>query len=544
MSLLNKILLFLALLSTAGLGWWSYCTWQKHIYVQEAMLSLNHKLAELETVNGRQDQRISENGASLHGWGHLQKNISNTVVQIFNHGFQFNWMEPFRTPMPTQATGSGFLINEVGEIVTNAHVVDQADVVYVQMPSFGKHQFEVYVMSVMPERDFALLKFKDADLEIIKTQLGKIPYLPLGNSDLVRRADEVMAVGYPLGQQSLKSTTGVVSGYESGMIQMSAALNPGNSGGPTLNAAGEVIGISTAIIKGANSVGYIIPINLLKVYLDEMRTEPLVRKPYLGIYQVIATKELTKALGNPQPGGIYIVEVNQDSPLKDKIQPGDMLYNLNGYDVDIYGEILAPWSEEKVTTAEFVSRFPIGTELSFVVYRQGEKKTFTCNLTRQELAPIREMYPNYEAIAYEIFGGFVVMQLTLNHVELLGNLVSGLAKYAEPKNQFEPQLIITSTLSHSPAERCRIKLVGSIIKKVNGKEVHTLEELRSALLASGNQIQIETADNIMIAMDKEDVVKSEARLAQWNSYQITPAMQALIKKQSQPGVATKIETKP
>ena len=543
MSLLHKILFFLGALAASAAGWWGYCTWQKHLYVQQAMSNLQIKLAELERVNAAQDQRITENGASSTGWGNLQKNISNTVVQIFNHGFQFNWMEPFRTPMPTQSSGSGFLINESGEIITNAHVVDQADVVYVQMPSFGKHQFEVEVKSVMPERDFALLKFKDADLEIIKNQLGKIPCLPLGNSDLIHRADEVMAVGYPLGQQSLKSTTGVVSGYEKGMIQMSAPINPGNSGGPTLNARGEVIGISTAGITSAQNVGYIIPINLLKVYLDEMRSEKLVRKPYLGIYQVIATKELTKALGNPEPGGVYIVEVNQDSPLKDKIQPGDMLYNLNGYEVDMYGEILAPWSEEKISTAEFVSRFPIGSELSFIVYRQGQKKTFTCNLTRQELAPIREMYPNYESIAYEIFGGFVVMQLTLNHVELLGNLVSGLAKYAEPKNQFEPQLIITSVLAHSPAERCRVKLVGSIIKKVNGKEVHTLKDLQKAVLASGNQIQIETTDNIMVALDKDDVVKSEVRLSQWNNYALTKMMQELIAQHKKPGVATKITTK-
>ena len=84
---------------------------------------------------------------------------------------------------------------------------------------------------------------------------------------LVRRSDEVLALGYPLGQQSLKSTTGVISGREQHLIQMSAAINPGNSGGPLLNVNGEVVGINSAIIQGAQNVGYIIPINDLKMRL-------------------------------------------------------------------------------------------------------------------------------------------------------------------------------------------------------------------------------------------------------------------------------------
>ena len=136
-----------------------------------------------------------------------------------------------------------------------------------QMPSFGKHQFEVDLVGIMPEKDVALLKFKQEDIVMICQSLGSLSYLQLGDSDAVHRSQEILALGYPLGQQSLKSTTGVISGRETGMIQMSAPINPGSSGGPSLNCLGQVIGINTAGIMAAQNVGYIIPINDLKIFL-------------------------------------------------------------------------------------------------------------------------------------------------------------------------------------------------------------------------------------------------------------------------------------
>ena len=115
------------------------------------------------------------------------------------------------------------------------------------------------------------IKVKPEGLEIIKNEIGGVKFLTLGDSDYVHRADEIMALGYPLGQQNLKSTTGVVSGREQHLIQISAPINPGNSGGPSLNIRGEVIGINTAYIPDAQSVGYIIPINELKIILEDLR---------------------------------------------------------------------------------------------------------------------------------------------------------------------------------------------------------------------------------------------------------------------------------
>src|SRR5205807_3208889 len=113
----------------------------------------------------------------------------------------------------------------------------------------------------------------------------------------------VLALGYPLGQQSLKSTNGIVSGREYNMIQISNAINPGSSGGPLLNTRGEVIGINTAGIVDAQNIGYAIAVNDFNIVLPDMKKTRIVRKPFLGVLFNNASAALTEFLGNPVPGG-------------------------------------------------------------------------------------------------------------------------------------------------------------------------------------------------------------------------------------------------
>jgi len=477
------------------------------------------------------DCPIVSTATSAQLWAGLQKKVQNTVVQLFVQKASFNWLEPYKVPEYGAAFGTGFFINEEGEIITNAHVVNQSVIVHIQIPSFGKYQFEADLVGIMPEKDFALLKIRPEGLALIKSTLGKVPCLSLGDSDLLRRGDEVMALGYPLGQQSLKSTTGVISGKEGGMIQMSAPINPGNSGGPSINSQGEVVGINTAGIATAQNIGYIIQINDLKVFLNELRSERLVRKPYLGILQSIATEELTKVLNNPLPGGVYIVDVLADSPLKGKLESGDMVYEMNGVKVDCYGEMMVPWSEDKLSTAEYVARLTPGDKVTFVAYRNGVRKVFTGNFERKKLAPIRQMFAGYEPIEYELIGGLVVMPLSLNHIPSLLGLSSGLAKYAEDRNQTEPVLVVTHVMPNSPAQRCRLQLAGSILKTVNGKKVTTLVELQDAIANSGDIVQVQTTDHVMIAISKKDILNNEVRLARTYAYDISKGVKELITKE-------------
>ena len=532
----------LLIIISAFFGFTEYLMYQKQQDTEFLSIQLANKIQELEMHQashhqkslGESDCAIITTATSAQLWANLQKKVQNTVVQLFVQSANFNWIEPYKVPSIGAGLGSGFIISETGEIITNAHVVNQAAVIHVQIPSFGKHQFEADLVGIMPEKDFAIIKLRPEGLALIQAMLGKIPYLTLGDSDLMRRGDEVMALGYPLGQQSLKSTTGVISGREGGMIQMSAPINPGNSGGPSVNTAGEVIGINTAGITSAQNVGYIIQINDVKVFLDELRVERLVRKPYLGILQSMATEDLTKALGNPLPGGVYIVEVLSDSPLAGKLLPGDMMYEINGIKVDLYGDMTVPWSEDKVATSEYVARLALGQKVSFVAYRKGERKTYTCDFERRKLAPIRQMFPGYENIEYEMFGGLVVMPLSLNHIQSLISIASGLAKYVEDRNQTEPLLVVTHVMSNSPAQRCRLSLTGSVLKTVNNKKVATIADLQNAIATAGDIITIQTTDNAMVAISKKDILENEPRLARTYAYEISKGVQELMNKSMMP----------
>jgi serine protease Do len=471
-------------------------------------------------------------------WRPIQEAVKDTVVQVFSQIAEFDFLQPFKTPAQYTSYGTAFFINEDGDLITNAHVVNQARALWIQIPSLGKQIVDVEVASVSPERDIALLKLTAESKEKIRAQLGRIPYLKLGNSDNLFRSDEVMALGYPLGQQSLKSTTGVISGRERSMIQMDAPLNPGNSGGPTLNRKGEVVGINTAIIAEAQSVGYFIPINDLKAIQPDLYKVKLLRKPFLGVLFNNASEQLTEYLGNPAPGGCYVVEVVKDSTLfKAGIERGDMLYQINGHAIDIYGEMKVPWTEDKISLVDYVSRISIGEDVTIVAYRKGQKKEVAVKFSQTELPSIREVYPGYESIDYEIFGGMVLMQLSFNHIHMMKNNIPGLMKYVELANRAEPVLLITHIFPNSQLHRSRALTVGATINQVNGVPVHTLDDFRKVIkngtherfltvLATDNLSR--TSDNILVALAMDKVIQEESRLSKDFRYQLTDLSRDLI----------------
>ena len=123
----------------------------------------------------------------------------------------FNWREPYRVSDQHEQRGSGFLIDEKGNIITSAHVVDEPTI-WIQIPAFGQQTFFVDIIGFCPERDLALLRLHEEILRLIESKLGRMPWISLGDSDLVRRTDEIAVSGYPLGQFRIKSITASSAG--------------------------------------------------------------------------------------------------------------------------------------------------------------------------------------------------------------------------------------------------------------------------------------------------------------------------------------------
>ncbi len=472
-------------------------------------------------------------------WRPIQQQVKDTVVQVFSQISEIDLLQPFKTPAQYSTSGSAFFINDQGDLLTNAHVVDQARSLWIQVPSLGKRIIRVEVTGVSPERDVALIRVIPEDLKIIRQELGRIPYLPLGDSDLVFRSDEVLALGYPLGQQSLKSTTGVISGREQQFIQMSAPINPGNSGGPLLNINGEVVGINSAGIMEAQNIGYIIPINDVKIILPDLYKVKLLRKPFLGVLFNNASASLTEYLGNPQPGGCYVVEVVKDSTLyKAGVQQGDMIYEINGHKLDLYGEMNVPWSEDKISLIDYVSRLAIGEDVRLIVYRNGQRKELSVKFSQAELPPIRKIYPGYEPIDYEVYAGMVVMQLTANHIQGMKKSIQGLARYAELKNQKQPVLLITHVFPTSELFKLRTVTMGATINEVYGEPVHTLEDFRRVIKAHAQDKFLTflitdnltmSTDNLLVVLPMDRVMAEEMQLAHEYRYSISPLVQEIMK---------------
>lgn len=462
--------------------------------------------------------------AKTRVWRKVQKRAQDTVVQLFVHTAQFNWLEPYKSPQQGKAYGTGFFIDELGHIVTNYHVIDENSTIKIQIPSLGKERFDVDVVGVNPERDLALLKLTPEAYTAVHDRLKKIPFLELGDSDRVVRTQEIMALGYPLGQQKLKSTQGIVSGREhldgDSYIQITAAINPGNSGGPSLDSSGKVIGINTAGMDRAQSVGYIIPINDLKSVINDLQHTKFLRKPMLGCEFNYGSKDMITFLKNPEPGGLYITRVYKNSLLDlAGVQAGDMLYAINGHIFDLYGETNVPWSEDKVPVSALLNRCSIGQEMELVLYRNGEKivKNFAFNFVNP--VPIKKYYPMYEEVKHEIIGGMVVMELALNHLSQIP--FERLLKYKERQNQEKPRLIITHIFPNSQAKIARVVSVGDIITRVNGNKVRTINDFVHEIEQSQNFITLKTEDKQFMVLDVHKMLAQEEELTKKFFYKKT-----------------------
>ncbi len=457
-------------------------------------------------------------------WSRVEEKTQKAVVQVWNYGIDFNWTTPFAAPKPSGGVGSGFFINET-DLLTNYHVVQGHKSLYITMPFIGQRPLQVNVIGVSPEIDVALLRLTEESYNHIIEKCSEVSWLPLGNSDNLFKPESILAVGFPLGFTSSKSTLGNLAGREfldgSSYMHITSPINPGNSGGPSLNKNGEVIGINSAGIPGASNVGYIIPINHVKILLKDLYNIKFYRKPVLGLRFNPGTKEHASELNNPVPCGAYIYNVEKDS-IADKvgIKVGDMLYEIRTanhvYTLDEYGDLKVGWSSEKISVPELFVRFKLGKKFKLFVYRNGERIEYDCTFDICPKHSIRRVYPDLEPeeFDYEMFGGACFMQLRYNHFEVLPQNLSLIA-LANSDNQDKEVIVLTSLLPGSLMHKVKCFYPGCLIKSINNKNLKTLSDLREALRLSSNngKISITTMDNVSTVLSLEDVLEDEPRIA-------------------------------
>ena len=233
--------------------------------------------------------------------------------------------------IPRQGAGSGFIIDREGFILTNHHVIDEAERISVTLAD-GR-RFRAEVVGTDPAIDVALLKIAGSP---------DLPEAPLGNSDKLRVGEWVCAIGNPLGYVH-SVTVGVVSFIGRKLfdpslddyIQTDAAINFGNSGGPLINSRGEVIGINSAISSRASNIGFAVPINQAVGILPQLKTTGRVSRGYMGVLLTDVTPALQRSLGLSATHGVLVQDVTNGSPAaRAGLHPYDVILEVEGRDID------------------------------------------------------------------------------------------------------------------------------------------------------------------------------------------------------------------
>jgi S1-C subfamily serine protease len=288
-----------------------------------------------------------------------------------------------------EATGSGFVVDEDGTILTNAHVVDGADEVRVSFEENGE-SIPAEVKGVDADTDLAVLTIDPNDVD-------NLTVLPLGDSSELEVGDPVVAIGNPFGLQRTV-TTGIVSALQrqidapsgfsiSDVIQTDASINPGNSGGPLLDAQGRVIGINSQIATGGGQgsvgIGFAVPIDTAKSLLPRLRKGEDIERAYLGVRMGTVTGDLADELNLPQDSGALIDSVEDSGPaeeaglrasLRDDLtgeitEPGDLIVSVDGDPVQSADDVVGAVAGKKP-----------GDTLEIEFYRGDDKRTVRVEL--------------------------------------------------------------------------------------------------------------------------------------------------------------------
>jgi serine protease Do len=355
----------------------------------------------------------------------------------------FSEGNPSRSP-EQRGVGSGFVLSREGYIVTNNHVVEDAEQIKVKLAN-GK-EYNGKVVGRDPKTDLALVKIEgSADLHP----------LALGNSDELKVGSWVVAVGSPFGLEQTV-TAGIVSakgrvigsGPYDNFIQTDASINPGNSGGPLINTKGEVVGINTAIIASGQGIGFAIPVNMAKEIAPQLQEKGHVTRGWFGVSIQEMTPELAKSFGMKEKKGALISEVITGSPAeKAGIEQGDVIMEFDGKEV-----------AESKDLPKIVASTPVGKSVNVKLARNGK------TLDRQ--VKVSEMEET------------VQVSKTPSHSKTLGitvrNLTPEMAKRLRLKN--ETGVVVTRVEPGSPAASAGIQ-TGDIIREVDRKPVKDVDEL-------------------------------------------------------------------
>jgi serine protease Do len=371
------------------------------------------------------------------------------------------------TTQKEEGVGSGFVISPEGYILTNNHVIDDAEQIQVKLAN-GK-EYDGKVVGRDQKTDLALVKIVGAkDLHA----------LPLGNSDQTKVGSWVVAIGSPFGLEETV-TQGIVSGkgrvigsgpYDD-FIQTDASINPGNSGGPLINMKGEVIGINTAINPSGQGIGFAIPINMAKSIIPQLEQKGSVTRGWLGVGIQQMTPALEKSFGLTEKEGVLVSDVFKGGPAeKAGIERGDVITQFDGKTVS-----------EMKDLSQIVAATPVGKLVTVKLMRNGKALERDVKVGQMENQPKLAESTSHKSL------GITVQPLTPDIARSLGL-------------HQESGIVVTSVEPGSSAEEAGIQ-TGDVIEEVNRKPVKDMDAFIQAI----NQAKDQNSVLLLIKRGQNDL---------------------------------------
>jgi S1-C subfamily serine protease len=515
------------------------------------LCSLVLSFASSVSLQGKASKAIvrltAENREALAQWPDVFDDVKDAVVQIFSYATPFSFQTPFKKDALVRASGSGFFVRLQGSlgIITNYHVVDNADVIFLQHSKAWKECIELEFVGGSPEFDVALLHFKEGQQVFLEQKLAGqgIKVLELGDSDLVREGQEIMLIGYPLGEEHIKHAIGTISGHESiqcgECFTTTAAAFPGNSGGACVDRSGKVVGILVAGINSSQGLNYVLPISREKVVLDELKNGKVLERPFWGVSAQATTPATFAYLKVPGDGGLLITRVEDGSlAAQAGLQKNDVITAIiasnNRMSVDRFGYVNVPWSSYRMEFFDALGRIRYGDTMQFEYWRDGQ--VHMCSAVKSFENPLkikRKFLPFDNEPAYEVFGGCVIMEFTMNHyINQLGRLkdylktcspaLAAFTKLLTSESRKEPRLVVTHVFPESTLAKNHV-FEGplDILESVNGQAVRTIDDFRLAMQKSLETgfVVFETIDGGLVALTLADVIAQELALSEKYNYQ-------------------------
>lgn len=502
---------------------------------------------------------LSQCYGGLPDFDHLRQ----SVVRIQAVSTSFDWFHPFVPGNDGVGVGTGWVVQvePYPLFVTNEHVINDAKQVSLQLLLYGEQQWEADVVSVCTKFDLSLLVLRNPDefkKEMAKHNI-KLEALTLSEK-LAPMGADVVALGFPLGQDALKISKGNIAGNEEVndniCIQSTAPISPGNSGGPLMNADGtEVVGVNFAKATRGENINYVIPVWRVRQLVNQhLHDQPKIPKDgqWKRLQVNVPKAELTateanEALYELSDGckeGIYNAKIGQRSFFRHAepvVQEGSFLVSVNGFQLDRFGMGLNPdYAADRVHFKDLFFMVPkLSSGVKFETCFKGKLIQHTVSMDWKPdygrgLQWVAE--PNLMGLNndYEMFGDISVMQMTVNHVSQavskMGN--PGPARWLHPDLVSQPRLVINYVRSGSYA--ADVLPLGAAVAKVNGHEVHTLQDFRDHFVPEDNKkvwtMETDMGKVVALMFDKslaEQLKKADMANA---PYLLTPSVVSAAKK--------------